>query len=247
MIQMHVTPAMSKRLIGKGMAVHPSVLSVLEKGKLVVIAGTTNGYVAEEVLKSLGQANGFSRVGFRRGMVTPPGFTPPEREFPGDVVIVDGVWQKGMTIFDAVEDLREGDLVLKGGNALGPDGQAGVFVASEKGGTILAAVTAVLGRRVQLIVPIGIEKRVFEDVNTLARRVNSPGVQGVRLFPMPGETFTELDSLRLLTGAKVHLQGAGGVYGAEGAIWLGISGLDDQVQASKDLIQSVHNEPMCEV
>ena len=46
---------MGKRLIGKGMAIHPQVKDVLQKGTLVVIAGTTNGYVAEEILGSLGQ------------------------------------------------------------------------------------------------------------------------------------------------------------------------------------------------
>lgn len=56
MKQFCITTAMGKRLIGQGMARHPWVELVLEKGTLVIIAGTTNGYIAEEILTALGQA-----------------------------------------------------------------------------------------------------------------------------------------------------------------------------------------------
>ncbi len=105
MKQINVTPAMGKRLIGLGMAVHPEIEKVLEKGTLVIIAGTTNGYVSEEILKKLDLADDFSREGYRRG--TTMGAAPriKEAEFPGDVVITDGKWRKGATIFDVAEDL----------------------------------------------------------------------------------------------------------------------------------------------
>jgi hypothetical protein len=247
MKQFCVTPAMGKRLIGQAMAQHSAIQAVLEKGTLVIIAGTTNGYVAEEVLKSLGQAEGFSRTGFRRGMTTAPGTQAPRFDFPGDVVIVDGEWQKGKTIFDVAGDLKIGDVVLKGGNAFDARGQAAVQIGHPTGGTIHATVAAVVGRRVRLLAPIGLEKRVFEDVNVLAQWCNTPGAKGPRLYPMPGEIFTELDAIKLLTGAKACLLAAGGVYGAEGAAWLGISGTDEQVQAAAELIGSVAGESACTV
>ncbi len=247
MKQFCVTTAMGKRLIGKGMVQQPDIQRVLQGGTLVIIAGTTNGYVAEEILKELGQAQGFSRVGFRRGMVMPPGVQAPEHEFPGDVVIRDGIWQRGQTIFDVAEDLKPGDVVLKGGSAFDAWGQSAVFVANPQGGTVLAAVTAVIGRRVRLIVPIGLEKRVFEDVHVLAKASNAPDAEGPRLCPMPGEVFTELDAIGLLTGAEAWLIGGGGVYGAEGAAWLGIDGDREEVRAATELIQSVADEPPCQV
>jgi hypothetical protein len=247
MKQLCVTTAMGKRLIAKGMVQQPDVQRALERGTLVVIAGTTNGYVAEEILKELGQAEGFSRIGFRRGMVVPPGLEAPDQEFPGDVVIRDGTWQRGQTIFDVAEDLKPGDLVLKGGNAFDAWGQAAVLVGDSQGGTVLASVTAVIGRRARLIVPIGLEKRVFEDVHVLAKASNAPGAEGPRLCPMPGDVFTELDAIGLLTGAEAWLIGAGGVYGAEGAAWLGIDGDREEVQAAVELIRSVSAEPPCQV
>jgi hypothetical protein len=246
MKQRNITVSMGKRLIGKGMAQHPDIKRVLAKGTLVIIAGSTNGYVAEEILASLGQAEGFSRRGFRRGLKVPPDADAPEIEFPGDVVITDGQWVRGKTVTEVAKQLQEGDVVLKGANAFDPRGQAAVQIGSDVGGTILASMPAVIGRRVRLIVPVGLEKRVFEDVNLIAQRINAPGTDGPRLFPMPGPIFTELDAIRLLTGAQAHLLAAGGVYGAEGSLWLGIEGAGEQVRAAVELIESVAGEPPCE-
>jgi len=247
MKQFCVTTAMGKRIIGKGMAHHPDVQRVLEKGTLVIIAGTTNGYVAEEVLTSIGQAEEFSRVGFRRGVTVAPGAKPAKADLSGDVVITDGQWQKGKLITDVAGDLREGDVVLKGANAFDADGYPAVQIGHPQGGTIMAAMAAVIGRRVQLIVPVGLEKRVLEPLNDLAERCNAPGATGPRLFPMPGEVFTELDAIELFTGAEACLIAAGGIYGAEGAYWLGVSGSEEQVQAAAELIKSVADEPPCKV
>jgi hypothetical protein len=247
MRQFCVTTAMGKRIIGKGMAHHPDVQRVLEKGTLAIIAGTTNGYVAEEVLKSIGQAEGFSRTGFRRGMTVAPGAKTAKAEFPGDVVITDGQWQPGKSITDIAGDLQEGDVILKGANAFDLEGQPAVQIGHPQGGTIMAALPAVIGRRARLIVPVGLEKRVLEPVADLAERCNAPGVQGPRLFPVPGEIFTELDAIELLTGAEACLIAGGGIYGAEGAYWLGVSGSEEQVQAAAELIKSVADEPPCEV
>ena len=186
MKQFCVTTSAGKRLIGKAMVSHPDIKAALEKGTLAIIAGTTNGYVAEEILASIDQAEGFSRVGFRRGLTTAPGAKAAKVDFPGDVVIVDGQWQKGKLVTDVADDLKTGDVVLKGANAFDPYGKAAVQIGHPKGGTIMAVVPAVIGRRVQLIVPVGLEKRVMEDIDTLVQRCNAPSTSGPRLFPLPG-------------------------------------------------------------
>ena len=247
MKQFCITTAMGKRLIGKGMAQHPRVRNVLERGTLAIIAGTTNGYVAEEILTALGQAEGFSRVGFRRGFTVAPGRKSADAELAGDVIIVRGEWQRGKEVYDIIDDLGEGDLVLKGANAFDPFGQAAVQIGHPQGGTIHTVLSAVYGRRVEIMVPVGVEKRVFEDVNALAAFVNAPGGSGTRLYPFPGTVFTELDAIELLTGAETHLVAAGGIYGAEGAAWVGIDGSDADVADAASLIRSVRNEPPCEV
>jgi hypothetical protein len=248
MKQFCITTAMGKRLIGKGVARLPQIQTVLETGTLVIIAGTTNGYVAEEVLTALGQAEGFSRLGFRRGVTVAPGRELPQIEFPGDVVIEKGTWRRaGGTIYDVVDDLKAGDVVVKGANALDPYGQAAVQIGHPQGGTILATLTALFGRRVQLLVPTGVEKRVFDDVVALAQHVNSPDASGLRLCPIPGDVFTELDAIELLTGAEARLISAGGIYGAEGSAWVAVTGSEEVEEQAVALLRSVSEEPPCEV
>lgn len=246
-----LTPAAGKRLIGKGMAKHPAIAKALKKGTVVIIAGTTNGYVAEEILGKFGQLKEFQRDYFYRGIILPPG-RPVTREgrsydeskFFGDVVIQNGKFQKNQTIFGVVDDLREGDVILKGANAVDLiQRRAAILIGAPKAGTIGTAMPAVVGRRVKLILPVGLEKRVPENLDDLAAKMNAPGAQGPRLMPVPGEIFTELDAIELLTGATASLVAAGGVSGAEGSIRLAVSGTTAQEKAAEALMQSVINEP----
>jgi hypothetical protein len=236
---------MGKRLIGKAMVLHHEVQNVLKKGTLVIVAGTTNGYVAEEILGTLGQAGDFSRDGFRRGITVAPAAKVMEADFPGDVVIRGGRWERGKTILDVADNLEAGDVILKGANAFDLSGQAAVHIGHPRGGTIVPVLAAVVGRRVQLIVPVGLEKRVFEHVHVLADRCNRTDAEGPRLLPIPGRIFTELDAIKLMTGSEASLIAAGGVYGAEGAAWLGVTGTREQIEAAAQLIESVSNEPPC--
>ena len=70
MKQFIVTSHAGKRLIGKALAVNPTVLEAAKNNTIVIIAGTTNGYVAEELLKVL-NIEGFSRKHFFRGLTLP--------------------------------------------------------------------------------------------------------------------------------------------------------------------------------
>lgn len=250
MKQFVITPAAGKRLIGKAIAKHPAVTETLKKGTVVIIAGTTNGYVAEEILSALGRTKDFKRDQFFRGIVLPPnrptkgGRLPDESAFPGDMVIKDGIWQKGKTIFDVVDELKEGDIILKGVNAVDLIQKRGaILIAHPKAGTIGVSLQAVVGRRVHLILPVGLEKRVTENLDELAAKMNAPGAQGTRFLPVPGEIFTELDAIALLTGARAQLVAAGGVCGAEGSVWLAISGKSAEENAAITLLQSVADEP----
>lgn len=251
MKQFVVTPSAGKRLIGKALASHLAVKKALKNGTLVIIAGTTNGYVAEEILKSLKCSNSFSRKRFFRGVTIPPsvalnseGRLNDECDFPGDVVITKGQWQKGQTIFDVFDKLNEGDIILKGANAIDLQRkQAGILIGHPKGGTIAVALQAVLGRRVKLIIPVGLEKRVNSDLFHLAEKVNAPDSSGFRLIPTPGQIITEIEALKLLTGASAELISAGGVCGAEGSCWLAITGTKEQENAAEKILSSVAAEP----
>ena len=247
--QFVITPSIGKRLIAKALAVHPAVRAAIDKGRLVIVAGTTNGYIAEEILASTGKVEGFSRTGFRRGTVVPPGFDASKTAapFPGDVVLIDGRWQKGKTIFDVAEGLGAGDVILKGANALDLAGRkAAVYIGHPACGTAGAVIPAVVGRRARLIIPVGLEKRVCEDIADLAAWINSPQADGPRLLPLPGEVFTELDAVELLTGASARLLAGGGIHGAEGCVFIGVAGESQQLRSAEELLGSLAGEPPCQ-
>ena len=120
MKQFLITPSAGKRLIAKALANHPIILSAIKNGKLVIVAGTTNGYISEEILKTQKISNDFSRKHFFRGIILPPNKTvtvegriADESRFPGDIVITKGAWQKGQTISDVVDSLKRRRRYLK--------------------------------------------------------------------------------------------------------------------------------------
>lgn len=250
MKQLVITPAIGKRLIAIALAKNSKVVNAIKKGTLVIIAGTTNGYVAEEVLKHLDN-KGFSKKHFFRGITLPPGGAvtsegrlADESKFPGDVVITNGVWQKGKTIGDVVDSLKEGDVILKGANALDMERkQAAVLIGHPKAGTIALAMQAVAGRRVKLIIPVGLEKRVNSDLYALTETLNSPDANGYRMFLVPGQVFTEIEAIKQLTGATAELIAAGGVCGAEGSYLLAVTGTETQEQNTEKLWKSIASEP----
>jgi hypothetical protein len=249
--QFLITPAAGKRLIAKTIATHPAIRKVLRKGTVVIVAGTTNGYVAEEILKTYKIADDFSRKHFFRGLTMPPsqkvsveGRLTDESNFPGDVVIIKGVWERGKSINDVIDVLKEGDVILKGANALDlAHRQAAILIGHHKGGTISLALSAVVGRRVRLILPVGLEKRITGDLYAIAEKTNTPGAGGYRLLPVPGEIFTELDALKALTAAEVELIAAGGVCGAEGGCWIAVTGEPEQEAFAEQVLAALAHEP----
>ena len=103
---------------------------------------------------------------------------------------------------------------------------------------------AVIGRRVRLIVPVGLEKRINGNLDELAAKLNAPGANGLRLLPIPGQVFTEIDALAQLTGAAAELFAAGGVCGAEGGVWLAVNGQLSQEEAAGKLWSHCRTNPL---
>ncbi|MCW8802211.1 MAG: hypothetical protein OQK81_02535 [Candidatus Bathyarchaeota archaeon] len=250
MKQLLFTPSAGKRLIAKGLVQNSAVLSALKKGTLVIIAGTTNGYIAEEILKIL-KIEGFSKANFFRGLTLPPGGAVTsegrlvdESKFPGDVVITNGEWQKGKTIADVVDTLKESDVILKGANALNIEkNQAAVLIGHPKAGTISYIMQAVAGRRTKLIVPVGLEKRVNSDLYALTEKLNSPEASGYRMYLVPGQVFTEIEAIKQLSGANAELIAAGGICGAEGSYTLAVTGTAPQENYAEKIWKTVASEP----
>jgi hypothetical protein len=102
-----------------------------------------------------------------------------------------------------------------------------------------------VGRRVNLILPVGLEKAVFGDFHEMSRMLaEEDEVVGnfPRLMPVWGTIVTEIEAIEILTGARAVHIASGGVGGAEGAVWLVISGTSDQVASTLRLVEEIQGE-----
>lgn len=117
----------------------------------------------------------------------------------------------------------------------------------------------IIARKVNLVIPVGLEKLVAGDLadTTLKVRqpvetVPAPSGKSKSIFPgnnipsmwlVTGEIVTELEAIKILTGATAFQSSAGGVSGAEGGVWLVFRGTREQVNKALKLVQSVQGEP----
>ena len=240
--QVVLTVAESKRLIAKGVAALPQVQKAMKEGMLVVATGTTNAYVLQELW-----GKKFDLRRYRSGTTTPkePDRLPEEREEPiPDVVFRKGEVAKELNRFDAVEHMGKGDIYIKGANALDyAGGMAGVLIGGSTGGTVGRVLPSIIGKKIELIIPIGLEKLVYTDINELHWIAGTDDSEGPSLWPLTGTIITEIEALGILTGVDAYLYAAGGVAGAEGAVRLLLDGTDDEVEEALKFIESIKGEP----
>ena len=240
-----LTVSEGKRLIAKGVAQLPIVKRAMDSGIVAVCKGTTNAYVAEELL-----GREIEKTGYVLGATLPA--KGPEREdllptsIP-DLVLRDGQVADDMTTcMDAFKKMGPSDVIIKGGNALDyPTGQAGVLVGHPEGGTVGAMIGHVYGRKINVVIPIGLEKQVatgLESPQTELLAASGP-VNSPSLWVFEGEIITELEAIELLADVEASQIGAGGIAGAEGAVWLSVSGSDEAVAAATEIVQSIQGEP----
>ena len=244
--QYFLSVAAGKRLIAKAVVSMEEIKKALESHTVVVVSGTTNGYVAEELLKLTGQSGGFSKESFFRGINTGAGRKAIPGGFTGtDVVIEKGGWAKGKTIFDVASELSADDVVLKGANAVNTEQKlAGIQIGNPTLGTSAAVLRAAVGGRARLIIPVGLEKRVSGNIGEIAALLNAPSASGTRLLPVSGTIVTELEALERLSGAQARLVAAGGVLGAEGGCWLAVTGTETQLEKAEEAVRAVEAEPL---
>lgn len=230
-----------KKLISRAVAARDAVQTAARKRTLVIVAGTTNGYLAEILLAQLGESEGFVRTGFRRGANVAPGAKPETGPLANtDVVIRAGKWLRGQTIFDVAMELGAGDVIVKGANAVQADRKAaGIQIGHPQFGTIAPILTAVMGRRARLVIPVGLEKRVLGDIVSLAALLNGPDAAGPRLQLVVGDIVTELEAFEALTGARATLVAAGGIAGAEGSCTFALTGDEARLDRAAELVNSL--------
>ncbi|HAA90060.1 MAG: Uncharacterized protein XD63_0988 [Thermoanaerobacterales bacterium 50_218] len=238
-----LTPAEGKRLIAKGVRHLPEVGKAFRQGKIIIAGGTTNAYVAEELL-----GIEVSKVRYTAGIITKgeTGVTPRESRIKPFVIVkgevVDENWE------DVLDDFGPDDVFIKGANAVDATGMAGVLVAHPQGGTIGRALGVLAARGSHLVVPVGLEKMI-PSVSLAARNCGIMRFQHslgmpVGLIPLvQGKVVTELVALEILASVEAVALGAGGVGGSEGSVVIAVSGDADDVERVFNLVKEIKGEP----
>ena len=250
-----LTPSESKRLIAKGVKNLEAVQRALKQGAVIITLGTTNSYVAEEILKDVpGSGSGSGSGGkidkqrYAAGITTARGLCVLPKEDRIDEVILKKGKISDESTEEAIENLSAEDVFIKGANALDATGTAGVLMANRAGGTIGSALGTVMARGVHFIIPVGIEKTIPHSIVDAAKRV---GIEKcykavgwpVGLMPVHGKVITELEALRILGAEDAFPIGAGGIAGGEGSVVICVEGSIEKLDELMAFVTQIKGEP----
>jgi hypothetical protein len=240
--QLTLTPEESKRLIAKAVAAHDSVREALERGIVAIATGTTNAYVVEELL-----GREIEKGRYVAGFIDEKG----PCVVPGEERLEAAVFVKGreeaLTVEEALQRMGPGDVFIKGGNALDPEGTVGVMLASETGGTIARILGPIKARGIRFLLPIGLEKLIPFPVTEASQATGiettdySTGVP-VGLMPVSGEVITEIEAFEILTGTWALPFAAGGIGDGGGSRTFLVEGGEEGVREAIALVEGIKGE-----
>jgi hypothetical protein len=222
-------PGAARRLIARGVAKLPAVRRAVREGLVVVTLGTTNGYVAEELL-----GRGIERERFCAGYIGADLSALPSERRAKPLVLRRGQ-PVDLTMDEVLGELKAGDVLVKGANVLDPEGVGGVFMASPAGGTVGQFAIPALARGVETVIPISCAKSIHGFVTDLARELGIGKVDeatGLRvgLCPLVGTVVTEIEAIALLYGVRAEHVATGGVGPGTGAVTLLLGGEEANVR-----------------
>ncbi len=237
-----LTPTVSKRLIAKGVAALPAVQRALETGTVVITLGTTNAFVAEELL-----GEPIDRGAFAAGFIDDRWNVNSRLGEAGEIVVKDGT-RVEMGPDEILASLAAGDVLIKGGNAIDPWGTVGVLTSAKSGGTVGRYIAPALARGVELVVPIGLGKAVFTPISEISQEIGIGRLDlctgtPAGMFPLHGRTVTEVDALELLFPVRATHVASGGVGIGAGSVSVLIQGDEKDVWEAFTLIESLKGEP----
>jgi hypothetical protein len=250
--QITLTSAEAKRLIAKAVVKLEVLKKALNNGTVVIHPSTTTSFILKEIFGK------FPSGGFACGVVTPKGtciskvmlkgiiekgiISKPDEFLPW--VIKDGRLLENIKLIDALKGMSSNDVYIKTGNALDPEGNVGVFVGNSLGGTIGIAFSICTARGINLVIPINLEKLISTPIREASRetgiqRMNYSMGMPVGLLPINGVVVTELEAVKILSGASAVQIGAGGIMGAEGATTMVVKGEETQVKEAIRIVESI--------
>ncbi len=247
-----LTQTECKRIIARGIMLHPLVKKALKSGKIFIARGSTNAFIVEELTNNKIEKNRYvagqivgDNTNFRRFSIV------ESTKRLNEIIIDNGSLQEVSDLHTEISSFGPSDLILKGASVIGEDWIAGVYMSNDKAGTIGIVMPVAIARGIPIVIPVSLIKRSSERVMTLAeilgnKTFNEEFTMGdpIGIMPIPGEIFTELDALELLyPEVDFYHIGSGGVGKAEGALHFLLEGDEEEVQAAySDIIEIIKKE-----
>jgi hypothetical protein len=240
-----LNPWESKRLIGRAVARLPEVQHALAETQIIIAHGSTNVFVAEEVLGYCPERDKYASGQVINGTLC----QTESAEKPPILRLVRGTPVPPVpTMEETLTGWEDRCVFIKGANAVDPELNAAVFNAHPSAGTIGFAFGKICGMGIPLIVPIGLEKlipSVKEASNQLGHaRVDYFNGQKIGMLPLiNARVITEIQAFDILYGLPAVHVGGGGVSGSEGTVVLSVMGEDTAVEKAIAEIEAIKGEP----
>ncbi len=237
-----LNPTTAKRLIAQGVAAHPIVARAMRGGTVIVTLGTTNGYVASELL-----GDPIDQGAFAAGVIDDRWNVNARLGEATDLVLKDGV-QIPFDEKSVLSALAANDVIIKGGNALDPFGTVGVLLGAATGGTVGRYVPTAIALGVDIVIPISIAKSVHASIADLALEMGSRKLELAMglpcgMYPLTGHVVSEIDAFELLFDVRATHICSSGIGMGRGSVSLLIEGKEERVRAAFDRVQELSELP----
>ena len=242
-----LTPAEARRLIARAVIGMPEFQKAWKDAYVILAGGTTNAFIAQELLGDMSIEPGLCTVGISTDgllCVTEPA---SRRSFPN-------VFYKGQpvdkTIAEALQDYHADTVIVKGANAFDLDGHVGVVTSGFNGGTVPNFIGYMTSKGLKWICPVGYDKLV-PSVPAASRALAGAQHIGISMGADPGlyclssaDVVTEADAIRMMFRCEAKVVCAGGIGGNEGAHYWAADGEEADVKALVDYLeQHIKGEP----
>jgi hypothetical protein len=254
--QVTLTPSESKKLISKAVANMDLVRKASSEGMVVIHPSSSTYFIVEEltgqrpkskvwvcgviVPKGACLSRGASRLDINSAQSSPHRL----EDYSHSWVIKKGKLHLGLSLGDLFEKMGAEDVYIKGVNALDQQRTVGILIGNRvEGGTIGRVISASKQNGFRIIFPVGLEKLIPGDIRMAAKEARksqytySMGVNCGLLPCKEGLVITEVDAIKILSGADAIPIAAGGLDGAEGSITLVIKGQNEEVTKAIEYVE----------
>jgi len=238
-------PSESRRLIAKAV-VEIEEVKVARRGAYIILAcGTTNGYVAQELVGTRQMEPEKFAAGTNTHRVLC--VTDPDKKGPCPMILYKGE-RCSKTISEALQDFHLDTVIIKGANALDHQRNVGIITSGFDGGTIWSTYGTATSQGLRCIFPVGLEKLVTSVREaaawTGAKTLDYTMGADFGMFCISnGTVVTEIEALRILADVEARHIASGGIGESAGAVVLVIRGDRANVERAISIIESIKGEP----